>query len=334
MATREEYIAAITNFRYQEREYNAEKEKKKKKIEFYNKAIAKMLKEKEEMTVSKTYEDDQENGIYIEKRVVKSGAQGEIIIESIYIKIDLTKHSNPDVYAQRIAEICDFMGKNRTDYILRIKDHKRTDNDYEINCVMCYSYSFSRYHNEHECRWFELKSFFYDLIEMKNMLETTYKEYPAYIEFEKYSMVTKKNDSLPCPQTVLLPVPFIVAYLKNEKTNIDDIIIKATETFIENDIGEEIMQCREIEPIDLEDPTKFQLGSLLNCGKHGAVFQCTYDGEEYAIKQCVESDIPTLRKEAFILTNCDIPFIIKVQGFCETSTNLCASSAVEIRKIM
>ena len=264
------------------------------------------------------------------------------------------------------------MKEHKNQYILRIKEHSRCDNFYNISCVICYSYSVYRYNDEHECRWYELKSLLFDIIEIKNLLETEYKQFPAFIEFKKHSLMTKKNEALPCPQAVLFPVPFIVAILKGEQTNIDDVLCEVVDTFIEkrknidftdlpeekdgsekleifktfidtkpsyndifkNEIGKEFEESREVIEIDLDDTSKFQLGKLLNCGAHGAVFTCMYEGREYAIKQCLEADIPSLRKEAFILANCDNPFIIKVKGFCETSLNLCKQEEDEVRKKM
>ena len=368
-----EYINSVINEKKKYDSLQAKRNKLQNYKNFLEKATTQMKSEYGKLNKSKILMKDEENGIIVEKRV-KQDRFSDNLDFSTFITIDLTKHSDPDEYAEKIEEICEFINENKNDYIQPIRRHKRNEDKYEIQCTIAYSYSFFSYHNQHDCLWYELKSFLYDLIEIKHLLENEYQQYPAYIIFESYSLVTKKNYSLPCPQSVLLPIPFILAYLKGiTETNIDETLISACNFFIEkrkgilsedveeemedekigvqflmefkeflekekptyeeiikDSVGEDIMFCRFIEPLDLEDQTELQVTKFLNCGAHGVVFSCKYQGKEYAIKQCIQSEIPTMKREAFVLHNCNNPFIISFIKFGENTFNLCAQAKTTV----
>lgn len=277
----------------------------KMKIKDLKEKNSEMQEEIKKQDISQIFSRDERNGIMIEK-IVERNAQNDVSRRT-RISIDLKKHPNPNEYKKKIDEICKFIMKNQKDeqkYSPTICEIIGTNFDeeksiYHIDCYICYSFSFQSYHQQHDCKWFELKSFVYDILMIKRELETTYSKYPAVLDINDYSIMIRKNYSIPFPQTVLLPVVFIKGYLQGlEKSDTNKFMIDSLNWLIDRrqEQQESIdKQCDEIEneygklnEENLEEKKALEyLYDLKKIVETNPSFEQLK--ENYCIKECIET---------------------------------------------
>ena len=77
---------------------------------------------------------------------------------------------------------------------ISLAKYKKEKHSYYINCEILYKYSLDDYHLQHTCRWFEMKSFINDLIELKEQLYDKIKETVVdEVELDGFDLIFEEN---------------------------------------------------------------------------------------------------------------------------------------------
>ena len=105
MSTREDYINYLRRQIAEHGRLTQILKNKRERIAFISEAIPLMNKEVKALGDSKLYDNDEDNGIMVNK-IVQKDHNGSIQSQFIEITVDLSKHSDKEGYAKKIAEIC------------------------------------------------------------------------------------------------------------------------------------------------------------------------------------------------------------------------------------
>ena len=140
-------------------------QKLKASNEFLRKSNDLMKKEIDDLNENKLFQNDVENGIMIGRNVERVGTNNNDFSRRIRISIDLTKHSNPSEYKEKIDEICKFINKIKKQKenersnegymvckVIKTHYHDKDENIYLVDCEICYSYSFNLYHQKYKLK--------------------------------------------------------------------------------------------------------------------------------------------------------------------------------------